>query len=109
MDICELVGTRLRHLRKLNGLSQEKMAEQAGVNAKYYSEIERGKRNVTIKVLEKIATNLGVTFEDLFRFPGNKKLSPQAEEVVASVMLLLKSQDQKSLAKLKIFLTDILD
>ncbi len=109
MNICELVGERLRKLRKLKGLSQEKMAEQAGVNAKYYSEIERGKRNVTIKVLEKIATNLGVTFEDLFRFPLNERLSPKAEEVVALIIALLKSKDEKSFTKLKIFLTDILD
>ena len=74
MDICEVVGKRLRELRKLKGLSQEKMAEQAGVNAKYYSEIERGKRNITLKVMEKIADNLGITLEELFRFPARESL-----------------------------------
>ncbi len=85
------------------------MAELAGINAKYYSEIERGKRNITLRVMEKIAMNLGMTLEELFRFPTDEKLSPKGEEVVALIISLLKSKDEKSLAKLKIFLTDILD
>ena len=109
MDICEVVGRRLQELRRLKGLSQEDTAEVAGVNAKYYSEVERGKRNMTIKVMEKIATNLGITLEELFRFPVNKKLSPLGEEVVALVISRLRSKNEKSLGKLKIFLTDILD
>ncbi len=109
MDICEVVGRRLRELRKLKGLSQEQMAELAGVNGKYYSEVERGKRNMSIKVMEKIATNLGITLEEVFRFPTNQKLSPLGEEVVALVISALKSKDDKSLGKLKIFLTHILD
>lgn len=109
MDICEVVGRRLRELRTLKGLSQEEMAELAGVNAKYYSEVERGKRNMTIRVMEKIVTNLGITLEEFFRFPPNLRLSPLGEEVVALVISVLKSKDEKSLGKLKVFLTDILD
>ena len=109
MDIGKVIGIRLRELRKLKGLNQVKMADLSGVNPKYYSEIERGRRNVTIKILEKITTKLGVTLEDLFRFPTDKKLSQKGEEVVALVTTLLKSKDEKSLAKLKTFLTDILD
>lgn len=60
-------------------------------------------------MLEKIATNLGVSLEDLFRFPTDERLSPKGEEVVALIIALLKSKDEKSLTKLKTFLTDILD
>lgn len=109
MDICEVVGRRLRELRKLKGLSQEKMAEQAGVNAKYYSEIERGKRNVTLKVLAKIADNLGVTLEEIFRFPAGETRSPSEEQIIALIISKLNAKDPDSIRKLKIFLTDILD
>ena len=109
MDICKVIGIRLRELRKLKGLNQEKMADLAGVNPKYYSEIERGQRNVTIKILEKITTNLDITLADLFRFPEDETLSQKGEEIMALITTLLKSKDEKSLAKLKIFLTDILD
>jgi len=108
MDICEVVGQRLRELRKLKGLSQEKMAEQAGVNAKYYSEIERGKRNITLKVMEKIADNLGISIKELFRFPGQETFSVCGEEVVALIISALKSKDEEMLRKIKIFLTEIL-
>lgn len=108
MDICEVVGKRLRELRKLKGLSQEKMAEQAGVNAKYYSEIERGKRNITLKVMEKIADNLGITLEEFFRFPAREKFSACGEEVVALIISTLRSKDEESLRKIKTFLTEIL-
>jgi len=109
MDICEVVGKRLRELRRLKGLSQEKMAETAGVNSKYYSEIERGKRNVTLRVMEKMAANLGITLEELFRFPVREKISPLGEEVVALIISALRSKDEDSLRKLKIFLTEILE
>ena len=108
MDICEVVGKRFRELRKLKGLSQEKMAEQAGVNAKYYSEIERGKRNITLKVIEKITDNLGITLEELFRFPAREKFSACGEEVVALIISTLRSKDEESLRKIKTFLTEIL-
>lgn len=61
MDICGMVGKRLRELRKAKGLSQERLAELAGINPKYYSDVERGKRNITIKNLERIASQLGVS------------------------------------------------
>lgn len=109
MDICEAVGKRLRELRKNRGLSQEKMAETAGVNPKYYSEIERGKRNITLKVMDKISASLGITFRDFFQFPTDEKLSPEAEAVVVLITDYLKSNDEKALRRIRIFLTEILD
>ena len=109
MDICEVVGKRLRELRALKGLNQEEMAELAGVNPKYYSEIERGKRNITLRVAEKIVISLGISLEELFRFPANEKLPPLGEEIVALVISVLKTRNERSLEKLKIFLTEILD
>jgi len=109
MDICEAVGRRLRQLRKNKGLSQEQMADAAGVNAKYYSEIERGKRNISLKVMERVSSNLGLTFKDFFQFPTDEELSPEAERVVALITDYLKSDDEDALRKIRIFLTEILD
>ena len=49
------------------GLSQEDLALDSGVNKNYLSDLERGERNPTIVVLEKIATSLGVTLSTLFK------------------------------------------
>lgn len=48
-------------MRDEKGLSQEAFAHEAGIHRTYISDIERGARNPTITVVEKIALALGVT------------------------------------------------
>jgi transcriptional regulator with XRE-family HTH domain len=55
MDICHRVGRNLRRLREARGWSQEEMAHRAGLHRTYISGLERGVRNPTVTVLEKIA------------------------------------------------------
>ena len=59
-DICFQFGSNLRKLREEQGLSQEAFAEEAGLHRTYVSDIERGVRNPTIVVVDKIARALGV-------------------------------------------------
>ena len=61
MDIRQRLGRNLRRLRDEKGLSQEAFAHEAGIHRTYISDIERGARNPTITVVEKIALALGVT------------------------------------------------
>lgn len=61
MDIRERLAKNLRQLRQEKGWSQELCADEAGLHRTYLSDIERGARNPTIIVLEKLATALGVT------------------------------------------------
>lgn len=67
MNINTQLGMRIRYLRKQKGLSQEDLALDSGVNKNYLSDLERGERNPTIVVLEKIATSLGVTLSTFFK------------------------------------------
>ena len=50
----------VRRLRKERGLSQEELAEAAGVHRTYLGMIERGEKNVTIYNIERIAIALDV-------------------------------------------------
>jgi transcriptional regulator with XRE-family HTH domain len=61
VDIRTRLGKNLRRLRDGKGLSQEAFAHEAGIHRTYISDIERGARNPTITVVEKIAVALGVT------------------------------------------------
>lgn len=61
MDIRKRLGRNLRRLREEKGWSQEAYAEEAGIHRTYVSDIERGARNPTILVLEKLAAPLGIT------------------------------------------------
>ena len=64
--ITEKVGERIRELRKVTGLSQEKFATKIGMDRTYFASVELGKRNISLVNLEKIAHGLGVSLSDLF-------------------------------------------
>ncbi|MPZ36180.1 MAG: helix-turn-helix domain-containing protein [Rhodospirillales bacterium] len=52
------IGLNVRHLREARGLSQEALAFECGLHRTYISGVERGVRNRTVVVLEKIAKAL---------------------------------------------------
>jgi len=58
-------GEIIRRIRREKNLSQEKLAELAKVDAKTIIQIEGGKRNPTLKSLQKIANGLKVPLRDL--------------------------------------------
>lgn len=64
MDLGQL-GRRIRTLRTKKGLSQEKLAEGAGLNGKYIGEVERGMANISIQNVDKLACVLGVPLLEL--------------------------------------------
>lgn len=59
-------GERVRALRQERGLSQERLAEMAGVHRTYLSSLERGERNVSLDNIHAIAEALGVSPAELF-------------------------------------------
>ena len=59
------LGVNVRRLRLEKGWSQEDYADRAGIHRTYVSDIERGARNPTITVVEKLATPLGVKAGEL--------------------------------------------
>ena len=65
MDIRKTVGQNLARIRKEKGLSQEDLAFECGLHRTYISGIERGVRNPTIVVLDKIAKILKVSIGEL--------------------------------------------
>lgn len=61
-----LVGHNVRKYRKAKGLTQEKLALEAGITSEYISRIENGKENPTVELLFKISTVLGIEVATLF-------------------------------------------
>ena len=66
MKLRHIVARNLRILRKHNGLSQEELAFQAGINRNYVGQIEREEKSPTIDMIEKLASALSVEAQDLF-------------------------------------------
>ena len=58
---------RLRQLRLDAGLSQEALADEAGLDRTYVSSCERGHRNISLENLCRLAVALGVKTEELLK------------------------------------------
>jgi len=60
-------GNRIEEIRKKKGLTQEVLAEKAGLHRAYFWDIETG-RNISIKTAYKIAKALDISLKELFDF-----------------------------------------
>jgi len=66
MNVKEKLGLRILELRREKSLSQEKLALKANIDRAYMHLIEKGKTNVSIELIEKIAVALEVDIKNLF-------------------------------------------
>lgn len=64
----QLLGSRIRELRKTTKLSQEQLSEIIGVDPKHMSRIELGKSFSSLDTLEAIARTFHVELKDVFDF-----------------------------------------
>ena len=61
-------GQRVQELRKKRNLSQEQLADMAGVHRTYIGMVERAERSITLCNVFKIAKGLNVTLKELFDY-----------------------------------------
>lgn len=73
MDIKAKVGLRLKELRQEQKLSQEKLGYKADVDRTYVTDVENGRRNVSLEILERLIAALNTTFADFFSGKDFKK------------------------------------
>ena len=66
LHIEKRFGNRMKELRLAKDISQQELAVRSGLHRNYISDAERGKRNVSLKCIEKIALGLECTLKDLF-------------------------------------------
>lgn len=76
IKILEKFGVKVRAERLKQGLSQEALAEKAGVHRTYIGMIERAEKNITLINIERIAIALDVTLGELVTFEGVKRGKP---------------------------------
>lgn len=67
MTANEQLGMRIAYLRKLRKMSQLDLSIESGVNKTYLCDLEQGRRNPSLKILEKIADALHISLSELFR------------------------------------------
>ena len=73
-----LVAWNLRRIRVKHGISQERLAFDAGVDRSYVGGLERQEENPTVDVLDRLAVTLEVPISELFKRPrtGAKRPKP---------------------------------
>jgi transcriptional regulator with XRE-family HTH domain len=65
MKIQLQLGMRIKYLRKKRNWSQEDLALEANINTKYLSDLENGRRNPSLLILERIAIALNISISEL--------------------------------------------
>lgn len=66
MDIASYVGAAVRSIRNEVGISQEELADLADLDRTYVSGIERGRRNPSVRSLQRVSDALGVSLDVVF-------------------------------------------
>ncbi len=88
----ELLGARIKEIRKARGLTQEQLAEMVDIEQKHVSRIESGKNYPTIDRLEKIAAALNVPLISFFDFLHLEN----DDERVVNIEEMIKELDEDS-------------
>lgn len=94
-DLRGQVGARLKQLRQARRLTQEALAERAGLSYKFIGEVERGRGNPTLTTLAALANALGVSLIDLLGVEADRpRLTPrqatQVRDALASLETLVE-------------------
>ncbi len=93
-QILVKLGNRIKELRKMQGLSQEKLAAKANLHYTYIGAVERGERNLSLQSIEKIAKGLNVSIAELFSFPERPSTEVGLREEITN---LLRNKNAKAL------------
>lgn len=90
-EIARIIGARVRQYRNQSGLSQEELAEKAGLHSTYIGQLERGEKNATLETVGKVAVALNLSFEVLFEniITGSveNKNAQECYEILASLSI----------------------
>ena len=61
------IGLILKHHREKHNLSQDQIADKLNTDKQYISNIENGRKNITIEQLELVLEAIGVNFKDILK------------------------------------------
>lgn len=87
----ELIGEKIRSIRKSKGISQTAVADSCRIKQSSYANIENGKtQNITIEIGKGIAKALGISFNELFEIEATPQNQSEAESLIIEIEGLKK-------------------
>lgn len=96
MPLAHKLGKRIRELRIKAGFTQDYLAEQADISSKYLSEVERGKVNISLKLLEKIAHTFAHELPELTDFAH----IASKEEIIQMCLRMMESASETEIQQI---------
>lgn len=93
-ELATIIGNNLCSLRADVGLTQEELAESAGISTSFYANLERGNKGVSVAVLYKLAECLGVTVDCLL-------YEPTGGTHIKNIEMLLKDKSPSFIAAIE--------
>ncbi len=72
-DLCLNIGLKIKFFRQSIHLTQAQLAEKLEMDVRYLSDIECGKKNITLKTLHKISETLGINPVEFFIYTHSNK------------------------------------
>jgi transcriptional regulator with XRE-family HTH domain len=106
-EVLGTVGNRLREARVRAGLTQKQLGDRAGAKQSYIFELERGRTNITVNTLVKMADVLGMDARDLLPQTGPAPLSlvvlERLLEVCERIAALLSARQRQDAELLEAF------
>lgn len=91
MNTTEVLGQRIKHYRTIHSLTQKELAGELGVAPLYISEIEQGKRGMSIEKLVEICKRFNVSTSDIL--PIERDDSKAKEAIISNISLALRGWD----------------
>lgn len=103
-ELREMIGTRIRAMRNAKGLTQQKLADIAGLDYRYIGALERGERNFSIDTLEKVLVALNVSISELMlaTSQNNDVVKQQAIDAFVLNIQSLDYEQIKAIQKINI-------
>jgi transcriptional regulator with XRE-family HTH domain len=94
------LGQRIKHYRQLNDMTQAELAAAIGVQAVHITNIERGRRGISLEKLALLCTRLGVGMSDILPVEGRDDAAV-IEECIAEIASALRSLDVDQVVMLR--------
>ncbi|MGE7023358.1 helix-turn-helix domain-containing protein [Solibacillus cecembensis] len=101
--LLKMVGANIKSIRSEKGLTREQLAEICEMQPTYLADVERGRRNITLQSLEKIAAGLGESPSKIIRLE-NLKIEDDYMEKHELLLLINEKLNGRSQEELKLII-----
>lgn len=91
-------GERIMGLRKQRRLSREKLAEMSDISVQFLADIEKGRKNMTVTTLRKIAAALCVTTDYIVN--GKENSLPESDSEITEIYKTLSPENRQYALKI---------